>query len=99
MSLNFWGWNEAGEPHLGLSADASFDVVDLGVEAGIWSAEALVHAMRARGGLDWLWDLQKRPRRVDVRGRELVVPVAISEVWAARVTYERSRSSGRIERF
>ena len=97
MSLNLWGWKESGKLHLGLSANAALEVVDLGVEAGIRSAEELLHAMRARGGSEWLWDLLKRPRRVDVSEKKLVLPVPISEVWGAGVTYERSRDARRNE--
>lgn len=97
MSVNIWAWRADDGIHVGLSENAAQEVLDLTVAFGARSGEELWQEV-LRQGTDGLRALLGRGgERIDLRGKELVFPFAVSEIWAAGVTYERSRDARREE--
>lgn len=97
MGLNIWGWQESGRVALGVSDGPEPRVLDLR-QLGIADASALHAALRAQDGLQSLRDaLAGETARREIAERDLVFPLPVSEIWAAGVTYERSRNARRDE--
>ena len=98
MSINLWGWREGGAAavRLGLSEGATGPVMDLAA-VGVDGIEDLWDLWAERGlpGLRAL--LERRPERRPLPADDLVFPVPVSEIWGARVTYERSREAREAE--
>ena len=96
MGLNIWGWCEGGEVHLGISEGPVPHVLELS-RIGIGDADTLYAAVRAQGTAGLATALRTDPVRRRIEAHELVFPLPVSEIWAAGVTYERSRDARRDE--
>lgn len=81
---------------LGLSEGPTARVLDL-QSVGIDSAEAVFRVWQEGGARAFLKLLTGTMERIDLRSEVLVFPWAVSEIWGAGVTYERSRDARRDE--
>ena len=98
MGLNVWGWTEGegADIALGLSQGPVPEVLDLRT-AGIRDADALFEAWQRGGASYFAALLQRHPQRKHLREEQIRFPLPVSEIWAAGVTYERSRDARREE--
>lgn len=97
MALTLWSW-EAGGPRLGISDSGPGQVLDLAeVDRGWFTLEALwdrLCCLDRMGRITWLRELlSANPQRVNIGAYAHRFPAPVSEVWAAGVTYERSRDA------
>lgn len=96
MGLNIWGWREGSATVIGLSEGPSPKVLDLR-SIGIGDADELFRAVRAYGLGHLASALRTHPERRELLESDVVFPLPVSEIWAAGVTYERSRDARRDE--
>lgn len=95
MTLTVWAWDDAG-PRCGVSDAGPTQVLDVTTLDPTWqSISALCRHLFDMGdgpAVSWLTGLMRdHSERIDVSKKSLIFPVSVSEVWAAGVTYERSR--------
>lgn len=97
MALTLWSWEDGGR-RLGLSDSGPESVLDLGlVDKNLTSLPVLWDRLSDMGRDQWTpWLnglLAHHTARRDIEGCRLVFPAPVSDVWAAGVTYERSRDA------
>lgn len=100
--LNLWKWHdESGEPRIGVSGSPNGPAVDLSAfDPQLTSIEDVWHRKREHpsgsDGWDWLRAILADGGQVavpNVATLALQLPIALSELWAAGVTYEQSREA------
>lgn len=96
MGLNIWGWREGSGVAIGLSDGPSPNVLDLR-SVGITDAGELFRTVQAHGIPYLEAALRSHDERRELAAGEIVFPLPVSEIWAAGVTYERSRDARRDE--
>lgn len=94
LGLNIWGYVEPGAASvaLGLSEGPQPSVVELRM-VGISDAADLFAKWQQEGPEGLAQILLQHPQRRDLHEDELRFPFPVSDIWAAGVTYERSRNA------